>query len=409
MHPRIPHFDDLVIPTATAAGQGYRMPAEWEPIRRIWLTYPHNAETWPGCLPQAQDQFEAFRAALQRVVEVRATQDLGIPTNDSWIRDYGPIFVVQRPSNGPLAGPAHEAEHQGHGARGTGQAMDTGIGVSPVGPGRANPGEVNRDDVIPGDVNPGAIENPNASSPLALHDFHFNAWGGKYEVREHDDVVPQHIAHRLMVPVFLHDMVLEGGSIEVNGRGTVMTTGQCLLNKNRNPQMKKRPIEKALHDALGTCHVIWLPGGIVGDDTDGHIDDIARFINPTTVIGLRAPEGHPDKEILDRNWRVLKRARDQDGQKLTVVEMPVPSLIYYDFPPDRFSRGGHRPIAASYANFLICNGHVFVPVFGQPSDDLALRTLEQVMPGFRMVPIRAEHLVVGLGALHCLSQQEPQP
>ncbi len=354
-HPRIPDFDKLTQLTGSAQAMGYRMPAEWEPLLRVWVDPPHNGHTWPGCLPLAQQQFAAFMAALAKFVEVKPVRELGITINDSWIRDYGPIFVL-------------------------------------------------RDDRADAtDASSSAVTLPRK----VLHDFHFNAWGGKYEVRDHDDVVPQHIALHFNLPLFLHEDVLEGGSIDVNGCGTVMTTGQCLLNKNRNPHLKKRDLEKMLHEALGTSHVIWLPGGILGDDTDGHIDDIARFVNPTTIVGLRAPKDHPDHEILDRNWRVLKRARDPKGQKFDVVELPVPQPILYDFPADRYGGPGVRPVPASYANFIIANAGVIVPIFGQPTDDLALRTLEQVMPQHTIIGVRAEHLVVGLGAFHCLTMQEP--
>ena len=316
------------------------MPAEWEPLARVWLTPPHNAETWPGCLKKAQQQFRALMAAMKPYVEVATTQRLKIRTNDSWIRDYGPIFVVK----------------DGH---------------------------------------------------KACHDFRFNGWGGKYEVRDLDDVVPQHIARHLGVPIWLHDMVLEGGSIEVNGAGTVMTTEQCLLNKNRNPRRSRAKIIEEVHEALGTNHTIWLPGGIVGDDTDGHIDDIARFVNPSTIVAVRAFRGHPDFDTLDRNWRALKQARDQNGKKLMLVELPAPEPILYNFPADRFGPGGVNPVPASYANFLIANGAVFVPIFGQKTDATALRALEQAMPEHRIIGLRAESLVVGLGAFHCLSQQEP--
>ncbi|MCX5662958.1 MAG: agmatine deiminase family protein [Planctomycetota bacterium] len=350
-HPRTAVAADLRTPKGSARSLGYRMPAEWEPMARVWLTPPYNDETWPGCLPQAQEQFSAFIRALQPHVEVATTQGRGIATNDSWIRDYGPIFVVRnapgdKPADGPL--PAK-----------------------------------------------------------AAHDFQFNGWGGKYEVRDLDDVVPQHIARQLRVPLWIHDLVLEGGSIEVNGLGSVMTTEQCLLNKNRNPRLTRAKIVAEIHEALGTRHVIWLPGGIVGDDTDGHIDDIARFVSPNTVVGIKAPKGHQDYEVLNRNWKALASARDQDGKKLNIIELPVPDPILYNFPADRFGPGGLNPVPASYANFLIANGVVAVPIFGQKTDDKALRVLEKALPGRKIVGLRAEALVVGLGSFHCLSQQEP--
>ncbi|MEX0777056.1 MAG: agmatine deiminase family protein [Phycisphaeraceae bacterium] len=341
----------------TARALGYRMPAEWEPVVRVWVTRPHNVETWPGCLPQAQQQWDAWVAAMKPYVEVAETAARGIATDDSWIRDFGPIFVVRdAPDESPPA---------------------------PAG---------------------GALTQ---LARKALHDFHFNAWGGKYGARELDDVVPQLVAQQLRLPIWLHDMVLEGGSIDVNGAGAVMTTEQCLLNPNRNPRKNRAAIVKELHDALGTHHIIWLPGGIVGDDTDGHIDDLARFVNPTTIVAIRAPRNHPDYDMLERNRLALADACDQDGKRLDFIELPVPDPIQYDFPAGRFGRGGTQPVPASYANFLIANRGVFVPVFGQKSDEVALRILEDALPKHTIVGVRAEHLVVGLGALHCLSQQEP--
>lgn len=333
----------------TAAELGYRMPAEWEPQVRLWLTPPHNRFTWPGCLAKAQKQYRAFQEAVSRQVDVVTTPASGIRTNDSWIRDYGPIFVVRSSKHSPIDG-------------------------------------------LPG---------------KAIHDFVFNGWGNKYGRCKLDDHVPKHVARRLNLPIWSHRMVLEGGSIDVNGVGTVMTTEQCLMNPNRNPSWTKKQIEQALHDAMGTRHVIWLPGGIIGDDTDGHVDDIARFVATDRVLALKAPTGHPDQPMLDLNWRSLQNARDQDGRHLTVMPLTVPEPVLYDFPRDRFGPSGVAPVPASYANFLICNGAVFVPTFGQQADEIALKQIEQALPKYRVVPLRAEWLVIGLGAFHCLSQQEP--
>lgn len=339
-HPCIPAYDELTAATGSASGLGYRMPAEFEPMSCVWLAPPKNEDTWPGCLAEAQREFAGWVESMRKVVTVRTTDELGVATNDSWIRDFGPIFVVR-----------------------------------------------DSDD--------------REGRSLACHDFHFNTWGGKYEIRDKDDVVPQHIARSLGVPIWVHDFVLEGGSIEVNGAGTVMTTEQCLLNPNRNPDMTRTQIEARLHEALGTRHVIWLPGGIEGDDTDGHIDDVARFVSNDSVVAVAAPPGHPDYEVSRRNLTALRGAVDQDGRSLEVVELPVPEPIYYDYPD------GRGPVPASYANFLIVNGHVFVPTFGQASDEQALRVLADAMPEYQVVPVSAKWLVVGLGALHCLSQQQP--
>jgi agmatine deiminase len=349
-HPKTAFFRHLHVLRGSARALGYRMPAEWEPLRRVWLSPPANPATWPHCFAQAKAQFRAFAQALRCHVTVATTTVAGIPTNDAWVRDFGPIFVVR------------------------------------------DPAAVHADDL----------------PRKALHDFRFNGWGGKYERRGLDDLVPQHIAARLGLPLWVHNLVFEGGSIDVNGCGTLMTTEQCLLNKNRNPRKKRAQILAELHDALGTNHAIWLPGGIVGDDTDGHVDDLARFVSPDTVVAVRARRGHPDSGMLERNWRALRQARDQDGRRLTLIALPAPEPIQYEFPADRYRPGGLAPLPASYANFLIVNGAVLVPIFGQARDDQALRILEKALPRHTVIGLRAEHLVVGLGAFHCLSQQEPE-
>ncbi len=340
--PQTPPGDpSIVCPDRTARQLGFRLPAEWEPIDRVWVTRPHNRDTWPGCLDAAQQQFDGLVQAMRSHVRVCETGSLGIATNDSWIRDYGPIFVT------------------------------------------------------------------HPAGRLACHSFAFNCWGDKYQPYDDDNQVPPRIASRLQIPMWQHEMVLEGGSIEVNGAGTVMTTRQCLLNPNRNPALSQDDLEQRLHDALGTHHVIWLPGGIRGDDTDGHIDDVARFVGPNTVAAVRTQHPHPDAETLEHNWRALEQARDQDGRRLQLVELPVPDPICYDFPPEGETPGGPQPLPASYANFLITNQAVFVPTFGQHHDDVALRRLEQAMPGYQAIGVRCDRLIVGLGAIHCLTMQQP--
>ena len=339
-HPRVSAYKELNTPGGSAGGLGYRMPGEFEPVECVWVSPPRNAETWPGCLGDAQREFADWVGLLKQAVTVRTTDEIGIETDDAWIRDFGPIFVVRDEDDGR---------------------------------GRA----------------------------VACHDFHFNTWGGKYEVRDKDDVVPQHMARKLGVPIWVHDFVLEGGSIEVNGMGTVMTTEQCLLNPNRNPGLTRDKIEAQLHGALGTRHTVWLPGGIAGDDTDGNIDDVARFVSADTVLAVSARRGHRDYELTQKNLRALRAGVDQDGRPLRVVELPAPEPIYYDYPE------GRAPVPASYANFLIANRQVFVPIFGQAADDVALGVFTDEMAGFSVVPVPARRLVVGLGALHCLSQQQP--
>lgn len=338
---------ELCTPPASAVSLGYRMPAEWDPIDCVYLTRPHNADTWPGVLDKAGAQFDTLVKTLRHHVDVKTTQELGITTNDSWVRDYGPIFVK------------------------------------------------------------------NDSGELACHDFVFNCWGNKYQPFADDDVVPQFIAAGLELPIWIHHFALEGGSIDVNGEGALLTTDSCLMNPNRNPDLSREQIEAMLGQTLGASHIIWLPGGIAGDDTDGHIDDVARFINGHTVAAVRATDDHPDNAVLERNWEVLKHARDQRGHRLEAIELPMPEPILYDFPPDPScgdtpgSSGGVRPVPASYANFLFANDALVVPVFGQATDDIALRRLDDALPEHKIVPVRCESLIIGLGAIHCLSMQRP--
>lgn len=325
----------------SASGAGYRMPAEWERQSCVWLVRPHNEETWPHCLAAAQAEWDSWRARLALVVEVREVGEFGIPTNDSWIRDFGPIFVR-------------------HPARG-----------------------------------------------VAGHSFRFNGWGDKYEPRTLDDGVPGAISARCKMPMWNHDFVLEGGSIDVNGSGAVLTTSQCLEGENRNPLAARERIESTLHESLGVTNIIWLPGGIKGDDTDGHIDDIARFVSRNTIVALRAPVGHPDHAVLEENWDVLQRARDEHGVAFRIVALPVPDPIEYDYPADRFGPGGRNMLPASHANFLLSNGSAFVPIFGGASDAQALAILAGELPGWKIEGVMARNLVVGLGSLHCLSCQQP--
>ena len=354
-HARTSFVGSLDQPRRSARELGYRMPGEFEPIDCVWVTRPHDPESWPGCLEEAQQQFKQMLDQLRRFVAVTSTQEMEIETDDSWIRDYGPIFVVK--------------DEQ----RATGSA-------TPV---------------------------PSQRPRVACHDFIYNCWGEKYAPYEHDDVVPQHIALAGHMPVWIHNMVLEGGAIDVNGTGTVMCTEQCLLNVNRNPHLSRAQIEVALHDALGTAHTLWLPGGISGDDTDGHIDQVARFIRPDTVVAVRANRNHPDYETLQLNWRVLEHARDERGRRLHLVELPMPESLYYDYPEDGEYHRGRQRLPASYANFLIANSGVLVPTFGQATDDHAVAILQRAMPDHRVVPVRCEHLIVGLGAIHCLSMPQP--
>ncbi|MEM9417512.1 MAG: agmatine deiminase family protein [Planctomycetota bacterium] len=302
----------------------FRWPAEWEPLEAVWVVPPHNPETWPGCLEEAQAEHAAWCEAMAEVVRVGTTDELGIATNDSWIRDFGPLFVFAQ------------------------------------------------------------------AGQLVIQDFRFNGWGDKYETRDLDDAVARKLAEALGLLIVKHDQVLEGGALETDGRGTLLTTTDCLLNPSRNGPTDRAAMERLLRDTLGITRTIWLSAQLPGDDTDGHIDNAARFLSPETVVVHPAIDATPLRDA-----------------GLNVIELPAVEPIFYDYPGDRFGPAQRMQLPCSYANFLIANGLVFVPTFGQPADDLALRLLDDAMPDHTPVPIRSNHLVVGQGALHCLSMQQP--
>jgi agmatine deiminase len=335
----------------------YTMPAEWEPHEAVWLSWPHDPISFPF-LDKAEEEYAAFVAEVsssERVelqvlnddMQQRAGQLLsahGVDLArvrfhhasyaDIWFRDYGPIFV----------------------------------------------------------------RDGKRESKLAMIKWIFNAWGGKYETLKVDDRTAYRIREVLRLPLLEPGIVLEGGSIEVNGQGTLLTTEQCLLNPNRNPQLSKKEIERYLRDYLGVRQFIWLKEGIEGDDTDGHIDDIARFVNPTTVVcALTNDAADPDHAPLRANFELLTAATDQCGRKLNVIPLPTPGWVG--------DEEGRLP--ASYANFYISNTKVLVPIFGQPNDSKAVAVIQSVFPGRTVIGLMAKHLVYGLGTFHCMSQQQP--
>jgi len=232
----------------------------------------------------------------------------------------------------------------------------------------------------------------------AVVDWGYNAWGGKYPPFDLDDAVPQHVAKLRGLPLFSPGIVMEGGSIEVNGRGVVLTTESCLLNPNRNPHLSKAQIEQHLRDYLGATHIHWLGDGIAGDDTDGHIDDMTRFVNPTTIV--TAVEDDPADENygpLRENLERLRALRDAEGKPFRIVTIPMPGVVECD---------GQR-LPASYANFYIANGIVLVPIYRHQNDRRALATLQECFPDRRVIGVDSTELIWGLGSFHCISQQEP--
>jgi agmatine deiminase len=338
------------------------MPAEWEPHAATWVAWPHKESDWPGklaAIPWVYAEIVRWLAASERVeilandgrhkgtaqetlkragVSLRNVRFHLVPTDRVWTRDSGPIFVKGK--RGPL---------------------------------------------------------------IATH-WKFNAWA-KYPDWKKDQHMPWFIARRAnairwRVEHNRRHVVLEGGSIDVNGRGTLLTTEECLLSKQqaRNPGMKRAELERLFWAYLGVEKVIWLKRGIVGDDTHGHVDDIARFVGPRTVLAAyEANRRDPNYSPLRTNLQLLQHATDQHGHRLTVVPLPMPRPVVF--------RGQRLP--ASYANFYIANRHVLVPVFNDPNDRGALDTLAELFPERTIVPIYCGDFIWGLGAIHCMTQQQP--
>ncbi|MBS0656786.1 MAG: agmatine deiminase family protein [Verrucomicrobia bacterium] len=340
---------------------GYRFPAEWEPHAGTWLSWPRpEGISFPGRYEEIQPALVQMVTALgeservhinvsderherlvRRMLQIHGCDDLGhvtfhrVPTNEPWCRDHGPIFLT----------------------------------------------------------------HPGAAQPLLALDWGYNAWGGKYPPFDHDDAVPRHVAQILGgLPIISPGIVMEGGSIEVNGAGSLLTTTSCLLNPNRNPSLGQAEIEQYLKDYFCVRHVLWLGDGIEGDDTDGHIDDITRFLSRTRVLTVVEPDPtDPNHEPLRENLALLRTMRAEDGTPLEIVEMPM---------PPRIERDGQR-LPASHANYYVANKVVLLPAFGGASDEVAARILAEAFPGRRVVPIDCRELIWGLGAFHCLTQQVP--
>jgi agmatine deiminase len=345
---------------------GYRMPAEWERHEATWLAWPHNPEDWPGkfqAIPWLYAEIVRLLAAHERVhilvedakaeqrasgILQRAGADLDQvsfhlwPTNRSWTRDSGPIFIR------------------------------------------------------------------NTDGKVAITNWHFNGWA-KYSNWQLDDQLPGRVAELLGVPswqpkIEIEDgtkcLVLEGGSIDTNGAGILLTTEECLLSEvqQRNPGVSRAQLEQAFHDYLGIDQVIWLDRGIAGDDTHGHVDDIARFVGLETIVTCVEPNvSDPNHAPLAENLSRLKAARTLDGKQFEIVELPLPRPVVF---------GGQR-LPASYANFYIANDLVLVPTFHDPNDRVALNILADFFPGREVIGIHSVDLVWGLGTLHCMTQQQP--
>jgi agmatine deiminase len=341
------------------ASLGWRMPAEFAPHRGTWLSWPHKEASWPGKFEPVPAIFAEIVRALvpHEEVHINATEALEQtarltlnaaavplanvffhhhPTDDSWCRDHGPIFLQREV-------------------------------------------DARREEMI--------------------LDWGYNAWGGKYPPFDQDDAIPTRIGAELDIPVAAPGPVLEGGSIDVNGLGTLITTEQCLLNPNRNPALTKQDIEQHLRDFLGVTNILWLGDGIEGDDTDGHVDDLTRFVDPRTLV--TAVEQDPrdaNYQPLRANLERLHGMRDQDGRPFRIVELPMPPAFYQE---------GQR-LPASYANFYIADGTVLLPGYERTRDEAAREVVQPLFPDREVVIIDCLDLVWGLGAIHCVTQQWPR-
>ena len=348
---------NLIINRNKPASMGYHMPAEWEAHSAVWMTWPGNELTFPLLseveasyqkmiselnrsedlhllVADEQEKNKVFERLQENGVDLSRVKFHLIKCSDVWIRDYGPTFLVNR-----------------------------------------------------------AIKKVSAVK------WEFNAWGGKYEDLVIDGSVADNIVSEIGIESFSPGIIMEGGSIDVNGRGSLLTTRSCLLNPNRNPALNQWDIEDNIRDYFGVSHIIWLNSGIAGDDTDGHIDDIARFVNPSTVLCAFEEDTRDENyQILKENYQILCNAKDQDGNLLNIITLPMPGEISdeeYRYP-------------ASYLNFYIGNKVVLVPVFGDPKDDIAIRKLKEVFSGREVIGIDARSMVLGFGTIHCATQQQPQ-
>jgi agmatine deiminase len=337
---------------------GYFFPAEWHPHVATWLSWPHKEASWPGKIDTIYPYYAQFIKAVaageqvcinvgSAAMQQQATQyleqagaDMGHirffqhPTNDAWCRDHGPAFLI----------------------------------------------------------------NPQADISKVIVDWDYNAWGGKYPPFDLDCAIPTRIGQHYNIPVYYPGIVMEGGSVDFNGQGTVLTTTACLLNENRNPHLSQAQVEKYLLDYYGMEQVLWLEDGIVGDDTDGHIDDITRFVNADTVLTVvEADKNDENHAPLLANLQALKKMRLLNGKQLNIVELPMPAPVIYE----------DQQLPASYANFYIANAGVMVPTFRDANDERALQIIQSCFPDRPVIGIDSTDIIWGLGSFHCLSQQEP--
>ena len=340
--------------TVTPAALGYRFPAEWEPHAATWLSWPHNRASWP-------DKFEPVPAIWAKFIEVLCQ---------------------------------HEAVHVLAGGEDVMAEAKRLVGHLPG----VTLHDVPTNDAWCRDHGPMFLVSTKGQPP-ALIDWQYNAWGGKYPPFDKDNEVPRLVAEITGRRRFEPGIILEGGAVDFNGLGTVLTTEQCLLNENRNPTLDRADMERYLLDYCNAPNVVWLGEGIVGDDTDGHIDELARFVGPRTVVCVVEQDPADENYApLQDNLRRLQLAKDEQGRPLEVVPLPMPAAVFCD----------DQRLPASYCNFYIANGVVVAAQFDCPADQVVLDTLRRLLPDRKVVGQRAVELVWGLGAFHCITQQQPK-
>ena len=341
----------------TPKSLGYSFPAEWAKHEATWLSWPHKEASWPGKIESIYPIYAQFIKALTTGEKVR------INVNNEAMKLQALLWLTEAGTD--LS------------------QVDFFLNAT--------------NDAWCRDHGPAFLLNKKENKK-AIVDWGYNAWGGKYPPYELDDVVPTKNAQHFNLPLFLPGIVMEGGSVDFNDKGTILTTTACLLNENRNAHLSQAQIEQYLYDYYGAEQILWLGDGIVGDDTDGHIDDITRFVSTHKVVTV-VEENRSDEnyELLQENLAALKTMRLLDGKQLDIVELPMPSAVIFD----------DQRLPASYANFYIGNDAVIVPTYRDKNDDKALEILTTCFPDRKVIGLDSTDIIWGLGSFHCLSQQEP--
>lgn len=346
---------------------GFYFPAEFEKQTAMWLSWPHKEASWPGKIDSIYDPYSEF------ILRVASHQRVNINVADQAMQDKAYQLITNSIYAKSVTNLAD-------------LLANVRFHLFPT------------NDAWCRDHGPAFLVN-RETREKAIVDWGYNAWGGKYPPFDLDDVIPTRVGEALGMPVFHPGIVMEGGAVEFNGTGSILTTTACLLNENRNPHLNQGQIEKYLMDFYGAENIMWLGDGIVGDDTDGHIDDITRFVNRDTVVTVvEHNKSDENYSILKENTELLHKLRLEDGKQLNVIELPMPNPVIYD---------GER-LPASYANFYISNENIIVPTFrDKVNDDKALDILSQAFATRKVIGIDSTDIIWGLGSFHCLSQQEP--